>query len=329
MSSRPFGELPGGRAVDRFDLEAGGVRASVLTYGGILASLRGPDGVDVALGFDRLAGWLDDPQYFGVLVGRYANRIRGGRFTLDGQPVEVTRNRGDHHLHGGAEGFDKAVWAAESFSGAAAVGVRLRHHSPDGDEGFPGALDVEVTYSLDRAGTLTIDYSAAATAPTVVNLTNHVYLNLAGGGTVAGHEVTLAASSYLPVDGDTLPTGEIAGVAGTRMDLRAGARVGGGGYDHCFVVDGTPGELRRCAAVTAAGRRLEVATTQPGVQFYSGDGIRERTGRGGQQYGPGSGLCLETQHFPDSPNHSHFPSTRLAAGARFHEITELRLTSAT
>lgn len=340
---RPFGHLENGRQIDRIDLAAGDVAAAVLTYGATLASLQAPDAhgevADVVLGFDALDGWLDDPQYFGSTVGRFSNRIRHGRLHLDGVDIQVTANDGPHHLHGGAVGFDKVVWEAEPFMGDGAVGVVLSHSSPDRDEGFPGALDVSVSYTLDDAGGLTIAFTAECDRPTVVNLTNHAYLNLAGGGTIDDHEVAIAASRYLPVDDATLPTGEIATVAGTPFDLRTPHRLGAllgetreqlrlaGGYDHCFVVDGEPGVLRPCAVVRAAGRRLEVATTQPGVQVYSGQHIRPRRGRGGQRYGPRSGLCLETQHFPDAPNHPGFPPTVLRPGDRLTETTRLSLRS--
>jgi aldose 1-epimerase len=344
IETRPFGRLPDGRTVERVDLSAGAVSASILTYGGIIASFQGPntrgDLADITLGFDDLAGWLEDPQYIGALVGRFANRIRGARFTLDGEDVHITRNRGDHHLHGGRIGFDKVIWEAEPFSRADRVGVVLSHHSPEGTEGFPGSMDVGVTYSLTADGSLTLEYTATTDRPTVVNLTNHVYFNLAGSGSILDHEVTLHAARFLPVDDATLPTGDIASVAATPMDFTSSRIVGdridaddeqlrlAGGYDHCWVIDGKPGELRRCARVVAAGRRLDVRTTQPGVQFYSGNAIRPRVGRGGERYGPHSGLCLETQHFPDSPNHARFPSTRLDPGERFSETTVYRLGAA-
>lgn len=335
------GALPDGREVHAFDLVAGPYAARVLTYGGILASFVGPDdaGVpgDVVVGFDDLEGWRSDPQYFGALVGRYANRIRHGQFPLDGRKVAVTANRPPHHLHGGGVGFDKAVWEAAPLEESDHVGVVLTHRSPDGDEGFPGTLDVEVTYTLDSSGSLTLTYVARSDAPTVVNLTNHVYFDLQGSGSILDHVLEVAASGFLEVDGDTMPTGRVLPVEGTPFDFRTPHRVGSriddphpqiglaGGYDHCFVVDGTPGALRPCATVEAGGRRLEVETTQPGVQVYSGNGIRGRTGRGGRQLGPHSGLCLETQHFPDSPNHPSFPSARLAPGEELREVTVYRL----
>lgn len=341
VTSRPFGRLPDGTPVEAVDLAAGDFSASVLSYGGILASFVGPDSGgepgEVVVGFDDLAGWRSDPQYFGALVGRFANRIRDGRFRLDGREVVVTPNRAPHHLHGGAVGFDKVVWDAAPFEDGERVGVVLRHGSLDGDEGFPGALDVTVTYSLDASGALVLTYEARSDAPTVLNLTNHVYFDLGDTGSILDHSLQVCSSGFLEVDGDTLPTGRVLPVDGTPFDFRTPHPVGArlddphpqlglaGGYDHCFVVDGAPGELRPCAVVEAAGRRLEVETTQPGVQVYSGNGIRTRSGRGDRPLGAHAGLCLETQHFPDSPNHPSFPSTRLGPGEGFREVTVYRL----
>ncbi|NND85217.1 MAG: galactose mutarotase [Acidimicrobiia bacterium] len=289
------------------------------------------------MGFDDLEGWRTDPQYFGALVGRFANRIDGGRFVLDGEEVRVGINRPPHHLHGGVSGFDKAIWSAEPFEEEDTAGVLLRHHSPDGDEGYPGALDVSVTYTLDATGALTLTYVATCDAPTIVNLTNHVYFDLGGTGSVLDHELTVHAPHFLEVDAATIPTGQILSVDRTPFDFRSPRRVGeriaddhpqlgvADGYDHCFVVDGEPGTLRPCAVVEAAGRRLEVETTQPGVQVYSGNGIRERSARGGRRLGTHGGLCLETEGFPDAPNHPHFPSARLDPGEEYREVTVYRL----
>ena len=339
IATRPFGTLQDGRTVDRIDLVNGDTEISILTYGGIIASWKAPnaagDVADVVIGFDLLDGWLDDPQYFGAVVGRYANRIRGGSFPLDGRLVNVTSNQGDNQLHGGAIGFDKAVWVAEAHARGDDVGVTLHHVSPNGDEGYPGTLATSVRYTLDNAGTLQMDFVATTDAPTVVNLTNHVYWNLAGNGDILDHVAQIDAGSYLEVSEGTLPTGIILSVDGTPFDFRQPHRVGeriadsddqlalGGGYDHCYVVDGAAGTLRPCARVSADGRILEIATTQPGVQFYSGNGIRPRLGRDGRAYGRHSALCLETQHFPDAPNFAHFPSTRLAPGEEYAESTTM------
>lgn len=341
VTTRPFGELPDAAVVDAIELVAGSYAATVLTYGGVLASFVGPDGDgvrgEVVVGFDDLEGWRSDPQYFGALVGRFANRIARGQFPLDGADVQVAVNRPPHHLHGGVVGFDKVIWSAEPFEERDLLGVVLRHHSPDGDEGFPGALDIAVTYSLDTAGALTLTYVATCDAPTIVNLTNHVYFDLGGTGSVLDHELTVHASEFLEVDAATIPSGRLLAVEGTPFDFRTPHRIGGritddhpqlevaGGYDHCFAVDGEPGMLRPCAVVEAAGRRLEVETTQPGVQVYSGNGIRERTVRGGRGLGTYGGLCLETEGFPDAPNHPHFPSARLDPGEEYREVTVYRL----
>lgn len=336
---RPFGHLADGRQVDRFDLVNGDTTVGILSYGGIIASWVTPnadrDLSDVVIGFDDLDGWRTDPQYFGAVVGRYANRIRYGRFPLDGRTVDVTSNQGDHQLHGGAKGFDKAVWDAEVQRSEPDAGVRLRHVSPSGDEGYPGTLTVEVTYALDAAGTLRMDFVASTDAPTVVNLTNHVYWNLAGTGDILDHVVRIDASTFLEIGEGTLPTGAVRPVEGTAFDFRRPRRIGdhiddvddqlalGGGYDHCYVVAGDPGSLRPCASVVGGGRVLEIATTQPGVQFYSGNGIRSRPGRGDETYGRHSAFCLETQHYPDAPNIPAFPSTRLDPGDELRESTTM------
>lgn len=336
----PFGRTPDGRGVERIGLRRGDVAVDILTYGGTIASIRIPDRVvgevDVVIGFDDLGGWLHDPQYFGSLVGRTANRIADGRFPLDGRTIEVDRGGKEHQLHGGPLGFDKAIWSAETFDDATGAGVRLGHVSPDGDQGFPGTLSAAVTYTLDDESGLSIDYEAVTDAPTVVNLTNHTYFDLDGAGAVLEHELQLHASSFLPVGDGTLPTGEITSVEGTPFDFRTPRRVGdrigeddpqlhvAGGYDHCWVIDGTPGRLRPGARLSTADRWMTVETTQPGVQFYSGNGIRPRTGRGGRRLGVHDGLCLETQHFPDAPNQPSFPSIRLERGATYRERTVFR-----
>lgn len=336
----PFGRLDDGRLVERIAIVRHGVAVDILTYGGIVASIRVPDGsgatTDVVVGFDDLHGWLDDPQYFGSLVGRTANRIAHGRFPLDGRIVEVERGGRDHQLHGGPGGFDKAVWNAEPFDDPSGSGVRLSLVSPDGDQGFPGAVTVVATYTLDDEAGLSIDYEATTDAPTVVNLTNHTYFDLDDRGSVLDHEVQLHASAFLPVGPGTIPTGEIRPVEGTPFDFREPRRVGdrifeadaqlaiADGYDHCWVIDGPAGRLRQGARVATEQRWMTMETTQPGVQFYSGNGIRPRMGRGGRRLGPHDGLCLETQHFPDAPNHPSFPPIRLDPGQVYTERTVYR-----
>ncbi|MGW0806878.1 aldose epimerase family protein [Nonomuraea sp. NPDC002799] len=310
-----FGTLPSGESVERVELSSGRLRAEVLTYGAIVRSLE-VSGVDVVLGLDTLEDYRTRSRYFGAVVGRYGNRIAGGRFTLDGAEFRLPVNNGPNSLHGGTEGFDGKVWTIEARTEES---VTLTLTSPDGDQGYPGTLTASVTYTLaDDA--LRIDYAAESDAPTVVNLTNHSYFNLKGGGDVLDHVVRMEAEHYLPVDDDKIPTGELAPVKGTPFDFTAPHAVGerhDGAYDHCFVLDG--GGIQ----VTGGGLTMEVTTTEPGVQFYAGgmlDGVAT-------PYGPFAGLCLETQHFPDSPNQPGFPSTVLRPGERRTSTTTYRFTA--
>lgn len=316
-----FGTLPDGTEVHRCTLERAGVRVRVLSYGGIVQSVEVPDRegrtANVVLGFDSLRGYLDCPSpYFGALVGRYANRIAGARFTLDGRTYELAANNAPNSLHGGEQGFDKRVWAVEEIE----HGVRLSRVSPDGEEGFPGRLEVSTAYTLDADGTLRITYEASTDAPTVVNLTNHSYWNLAGAtagtSSAAGHELSVAAGRYLPVDKALIPTGEEAAVDGTRFDFRSARKVGTG-YDHNYVLDkGVTGTAEPVAELydPASGRLLTVNTTEPGIQLYTGDHLAA-------PYAPGDAVALETQHYPDSPNRPEFPSVRLDAGQPYHSET--------
>ncbi|MFF5963039.1 aldose epimerase family protein [Streptomyces collinus] len=312
-----FGTLSDGTPVHRWTLERAGVRVRVLSYGGIVQSVEVPDregrAGDVVLGFPDLDGYLAHPEpYVGALVGRYANRIAGGRFTLDGRTYALEPNNGPNSLHGGARGFDKRVWDAEPVE----HGVRLTLISPHGEEGFPGRLEVSATYTLDEGGALRIAYEAVTDAPTVVNLTNHSYFNLAGSGDAGGHELRLAASRYTPVDADLIPVGAPEEVAGTRFDFRE-ARKTGSGYDHNFVLDkgvtDAPVEVAELHD-PASGRVLTVATTEPGLQLYTADHL-------GEPFAPGDGIALETQHFPDSPNRPDFPTTVLRPGGVFRSET--------
>ncbi|MFJ2769783.1 aldose epimerase family protein [Streptomyces sp. NPDC087300] len=324
MRSELFGTLPDGTPVHRWTLERDGVRVRVLTYGGIVQSAEVPDRsgrtAQVALGFEGLDGYLAHPgPYFGALVGRYANRIAGGAFALDGRTYRLARNNGPNGLHGGERGFDKHVWHAEPEG---AHGVRLSRVSPDGEEGYPGRLAVSVTYSLEPAdapggtGALRIAYEATTDAPTVVNLTNHTYWNLAGAGTgsALGHEVRIAAARLTPVDGTGIPTGAYEEVGGTRFDFRV-ARAVGAGIDHNYVLDkgvtAGPVEVARLCD-PGSGRVLSVATTEPGLQLYTADHFA-----GDLPFAPGGGIALETQRFPDSPNQSGFPSAVLRVGEVF------------
>ncbi|MDG9717129.1 galactose mutarotase [Streptomyces sp. DH24] len=317
--SELFGTLPDGSPVHRWTLERAGVRVRVLSYGGIVQGLEVPDrdgrAADVVLGFDDLAGYVACPEpYFGALIGRYANRIAGGRFPLDGRTYALARNDGPNSLHGGERGFDKRVWDVTEVE----HGLRLTRVSPHGEEGFPGRLAVTATYTLDESGALRFAYEAVTDALTVVNLTHHGYFNLAGAraGDAGGHELRLAAARFTPVDADLIPTGVLQDVAGTRFDFRQ-PRKTGAGYDHNFVLDkgvtASPVEVAELHD-PASGRVLTVSTTEPGLQLYTGDYL-------GEPFAPGDGIALETQHFPDSPNRPEFPSTVLRPGEVYRSET--------
>ncbi|MFF4831547.1 aldose epimerase family protein [Streptomyces sp. NPDC001315] len=315
--SELFGTLSDGTPVHRWTLERAGVRVRILSYGGIVQSLEVPDrdgrSGNVVLGFAGLDGYLTHTEpYFGALIGRYANRIAGGRFPLDGLSYALEPNNAPNSLHGGERGFDKRVWEVTPVE----HGLRLSRVSPHGEEGFPGRLEVSATYTLDASGALRIAYQATTDAPTVVNFTNHSYFDLGGAGNTGGHELRLAASRYTPVDADLIPTGELEDVTGTRFDFRAVRKVGAG-YDHNFVLDkGVTPAPEEVAELhdPASGRVLTVATTEPGIQVYTADHLSE-------PFAPGDGVALETQHFPDSPNRPEFPSTELRPGAVFRSET--------
>ncbi|MFE4961485.1 aldose epimerase family protein [Streptomyces sp. NPDC056660] len=318
--SELFGTLSDGTEVHRWTLERAGTRVRVLSYGGIVQSVEVPDRdgrtADVVLGFAGLDGYLEHPgPYFGALVGRYANRIAHARFPLDGVTYALEPNNGPNSLHGGARGFDKRVWAVEGIEGVE-HGVRLTRVSPHGEEGFPGRLELTVTYTLDASGALRVSYAAVTDAPTVVNLTNHSYFNLAGSGNAGGHELRIAASRYTPVDDGLIPTGVLADVSGSRFDFRTARKVGSG-YDHNLVLDkgvtDSPAEIAELHDPTS-GRTLTVATTEPGVQLYTAEHLSG-------PFAPGDGVALETQHFPDSPNRPEFPSTRLDPGTVYRSET--------
>ena len=341
----PFGATPDGTPVERYRLvNAHGLAAEILTYGGTLSRVRAPDRAgmlgDVVLGFDALEPYMAATNpYLGALIGRYGNRIAGGRFTLDGQAYALACNNGANHLHGGPEGFHRRVWAANAGTTSAGPALELRYRSQDGEEGYPGSLDVTVVYTLDDTGGLSIEYTATADQATVVNLTNHAYFNLAGGSDILGHELELAASTFLPIDAGLIPTGELRPVAGTPLDFtRAtpiGARIGdddeqlrlAGGYDHTWVLDKPRGRVEPVALVRepASGRLLQVSTSESGVQFYAGNQLDgSLVGRGGHRYTRHAGLCLEAQHFPDSPNQPAFPSTVLRPGQVYRQTTIYR-----
>jgi aldose 1-epimerase len=339
----PFGTTPAGATIDAYTLSnAHGIEVRALTYGAILQSIRVPDRGrhldDVVLGYDSLDGYVRNTPYLGAVVGRYANRIAHGTFTLDGTMYRLATNNGPHHLHGGATGFDKVVWRAEPLPRRSGVCVAFIYTSPDGDEGYPGRLTARVTYTLTDRNELIADYQATTDRATPVNLTQHSYFNLAGEGTrdILGHELEVNADHFTPVDATLIPSGVIAPVAGTPFDFRTpttlGARIeqadeqlrNGGGYDHNFVLNRSGPGLSLAARVVepTTGRTLEIRTTEPGLQLYAGNVLDgTMTGKGGRVYPRRSGLTLETQHFPDSPNHPAFPSTILRPGAEYHSRT--------
>jgi aldose 1-epimerase len=339
-----FGRAADGTAVEMFTLtNARGMEVRAISYGAIITSIRVPDrnGAvdDVVLGFDHIDGYLRTHPYFGAVVGRYGNRIARGRFTLDGKTYQLATNNGPNHLHGGVKGFDKAVWSGETIERDGGIGVAFTHTSADGDEGYPGALTMTVTYTVTPANELVVDYQATTDKATPVNLTQHTYFNLAGAGSsdILQHRLTLDADRFTPVDATLIPTGELAPVAGTPFDFRQptaiGARIddatspqikNGGGYDHNFVLNRTGPGLVHAVKVEdpSTGRTLDVSTTEPGVQFYTGNFLDGSiAGKGGRVYRRRFGLCLETQHFPDSPNQPAFPSTILRPGERLQSKT--------
>ncbi|HUB32049.1 MAG TPA: aldose epimerase family protein [Bryobacteraceae bacterium] len=338
-----FGRLPDGAAVDLYTLSnSNGMRVGILNYGGIVVSLTAPDRAghyaDVVLGMDNLEGYLHGVPYFGALIGRYGNRIGHARFTLDGKTYTLPKNDGDNTLHGGIHGFDKHIWNAHETGD----GLELAYVSRDGEEGFPGNLTARVVYTLTPQNELRIDYSATTDKDTVVNLTNHSYFDLAGAGEgdVLGYQVTILADRFTPIDKGLIPTGELRPVRGTPFDFThstaIGARIGqndeqlhfGRGYDHNFVLNGSG--MRKAAEVyePKSGRVLEVLTDQPGLQFYTANFLDGTIhGKGGKAYPFRGAFCMETQHFPDSPNQPAFPSTELKPGQTYHTVTVFRFSA--
>ena len=334
----PFGRLADGREVTRFVLRNPRMEVGFISYGGTITSIRAPDRegrlAEVTLGHDTLEDYVEDSRWFGALVGRYANRIAGGRFSLDGRAYTLERNNGPNHLHGGSAGFHRALWEVEPVENPAGACAVLNHTSPSGHGGYPGALTVRVTYTLADDDALIIDYHATTDAPTHVNLTQHSYFNLAGAGMgdILDHELWLNARAFTPVDPDLIPTGEIRGVDGTPFDFTTPARIGSridaadeqltrcGGYDHNFLLD--PHEKAGLSLAARlleprSGRTLTVLTTEPGLQLYSGNALEIAA----RSFGRRAGLTLETQHFPDSPNHPEFPNTVLRPGQEFSSRT--------
>lgn len=321
--------------VERFVLtNDNGMSVTVINYGAIVTSIVVPDRDGAfgraTLGFEDYEGYSKNPPYFGAICGRFSNRIAKGKFTVDATEYTLATNNGPNHLHGGDKGFDKSVWKGLAFGAEDAVGVELTHRSPDGDEGYPGNLDVTVVYTLTNVNELRIEYTARSDRPTPVNLTHHTYWNLVGEGDVLGHELILDCDRYLPVDDTLIPTGELAPVDGTPMDFTQPHTIGSriaevpGGYDHCYAVAGYDGSLRRAAWVREprSGRIMEVFTTEPGVQLYTGNFLDGTEDSGG--YGKNHGFCLECQHFPDSPNQPDFPSTILLPGETYRQTTVYR-----
>lgn len=344
VSSAPWGETKTGKPVTLYTLKNDrGMVVKITNYGAIITSIRVPDRRgkmgDIVLGYDRVSDYIKNSPYFGAVVGRYGNRIGHAQFTLDGTTYHVSKNDGDNSLHGGQIGFDKALWNASPAGTAAAPAVALAYLSRDGEEGYPGNLRVKVVYTIDNRNELKVDYTATTDRDTVLNLTNHSYWNLAGAGegTILHDIVMIDASHYTPVDSAFIPTGDIAPVTGTPFDFRApaaiGARIGqanaqlknGLGYDHNFVLDRRrAGDLELAARVfePGSGRVLEVWTSQPGLQFYTGNFLDGTIiGKGGKRYQHRGAIVLETQHFPDSPNHAAFPSTELKPGQVYRQTT--------
>ena len=336
VETTEFGRTADGSTVRLFTCRnSDGMVLELTDFGAIIVSVRTPDSNDtveeITLGFRSLQQYLSGHPYFGATVGRYCNRIGGAAFEMDGKRYRLAANNGANHLHGGLVGFDKVLWDAQVVETEGSSGVRFSRTSPDGEEGYPGNLSVEALYLLTQANELHMEFTATTDRTTPVNLTNHAYWNLAGAasGPVLEHEIMIEADHYLPVDDNLIPTGEIAPVRGTPLDFRTPARIGArieeigavGGYDHCYVLRNQSGELALAARVRdpQSGRIMEVLTTQPGLQFYTGNFLdgSERSGGAGRH----GAFCLETQHYPDSPNQDHFPSVWLSPGQEYRQVT--------
>jgi aldose 1-epimerase len=348
VTKAPFGTADG-QSVDLYTLRnVHGLEAKITNYGGILVSLKVPDRNgkfdDVVLGFNDLDTYLKGDPYFGALIGRYGNRIAKGRFTLNGVEYKLAVNNGDNTLHGGLKGFDKVVWTGKEMKTKAGPAVALTYLSKDGEEGYPGNLNVRVVYTLTNNDEIKIDYSATTDKDTVINLTEHSYFNLAGegNGDILNTIVTINGNRFLPTDAGSIPTGELRNVKGTPFDFLTphaiGARINldeeqlklGNGYDHTWIINGRPGTLRYAAMAydTTSGRTMQVWTTEPGMQFYTGNFLDGTlTGKSGKIYQRRFGFCFETQHYPDSPNHPAFPTTTLKKGATYRSTTIYRFGS--
>jgi aldose 1-epimerase len=333
----PYGILSTGEEAALFVLHAGDFTATFSDYGATFLSMLLPDGkggqIDILLGTSTFSGLTSPSPYFGATVGRFANRIGGAQFTLSGTRYELAANNGANHLHGGIKGFDKYIWSSEAAEIDGAPAIRFKRTSPAGEEGYPGRLDIEALYKLNADGKLESRFEARSDAETIVNITNHAYFNLKGEGRgdILDHELTLSASHYIPVRSDMIPLGGIAPVAGTAFDFRKPKRIGAdidaaGGFDHCFVIDRDGEGLKEFAELREprSGRRMTMATTMPGVQFYTGNFLSENAGKRGSVYNKHSGMCLETELFPDAPNQSSFPSAVLRPGALWAHSTVYR-----
>jgi len=338
ISKKPWGKLPDGTAVDLYTLRnRHGMEVKISNYGGIVVSISVPDRkgefADVALGYDDLEGYLKETPYFGALVGRYGNRIANAKFTLNGREYKLAANNGPNSLHGGLKGFDKVVWQGKSLATPEGPALELSYVSKDGEEGFPGNLSVTTVYALTDDNGLKIEYTATTDKDTVINLTHHSYFNLAGKGDVLNHEVMIHANKFTPTDKNLIPIGELSSVNGTPFDFRKSTPIGArinqddeqlklaGGYDQNWVIDKPPGKLGLMARVyePTSGRVLEVLSSEPGMQFYTGNHLNGKiTGKGGWVYTARSGFCMEPQHYPDSPNHPEFPSVVLKPGQEYH-----------
>ncbi len=349
VNQKAFGKMPDGTSIDLFTLSnSNGMQAGIITYGGIVVSLTAPDRSgkfgDVVLGMDDLPGYFKETAFLGALIGRYGNRIGHGQFTLDGKTYTLPKNDGDNTLHGGPQGFDKRVWTAHEIHSADGQAIELTYVSKDGEEGFPGTLTAKVVYTLTNKHELKIDYTATTDKPTVVNLTNHSYFNLSGPGEgdILGHEVMINADRFTPVDKGLIPTGELRSVKGTPFDFTKATAIGarinqndqqlqyGKGYDHNWVLNKSNGGPTKAAEVhdPKSGRMMEVWTTEPALQFYTGNFLDGTIhGKGGKPYPFRGAFCMETQHYPDSPNKPAFPSTTLRPGATYHTTTIYRFSA--
>ncbi|MGK5024765.1 aldose epimerase family protein [Janthinobacterium sp. RB2R34] len=347
VTSTPFGTLPDGSAATAYTLiNRHGMQVKVLDFGAIISEIHVPDRdgklADVVLGFDSIEPYLANSAFLGAVIGRFGNRIANGQFSLDGSSYQLAINNAPNHLHGGEQGFHQVLWQAVPFETNEAVGVTFTRSSPDGEDGYPGKLDVSVVYELNNDNALSLRYHAVTDQATPVNLTNHSYFNLAGQGDILAHEIVIHADRYTPVDAGSIPTGELADVAGTPFDLRQPAAIGAGlaadhpqiaigrGYDHNFVLNKQAGQALSLAALVRepqSGRVMQVYTEEPGVQFYSGNFLDGSQQGKGISHAHRSAFCLETQHFPDSPNHPHFPDSILRPGQEYSTSTVYRFSA--